>query len=134
MKNLKNELVYQWRMLKAEVKGGYQEAKRLLNYQDIKEKFLQGLENLKEQDRFEAEQKRFNNKYILQYHDVVLFRDPENYGNEIEAEVLDMGKNTIGVWIKIKVLKTGLRNDHPYAYMQQADIMNNLIKLEKAEA
>ena len=134
MKNLKNELVYQWRMLKSEVKGGYQEAKRLLNYQDIKEKFLQGLENLKEQDRFEAEQKRFNSKYILQYHDVVLFRDPENYGNEIEAEVLDMGKNTIGVWIKIKVLKTGLRNDHPYAYMQQADIMNNLIKLEKAEA
>lgn len=42
MNNFKNELKYQWRMLKANIKGGYQEVKRILVYKDLVEKFKEG--------------------------------------------------------------------------------------------
>ena len=133
MNNLKNELIYQWRQLKDAVKGGYQETKKLLNYQDLKEKFMEGLKNIKEQDQYEKEQKRYRKKQLLNVGDIVTFNDTECYGNVLKARITKVERSVFGIYAKLEILESYLRYKYDFTLVEQIEIMENLIKLEKAE-
>lgn len=133
MNNFKNELKYQWRMLKANIKGGYQEVKKLLVYKDLVEKFKEGLRVIKEDNEYEKQQKMYHKKEILQPNDIVEFRDPNYLGNIIKGRVIDvryefaMGE----VEIQIEVLENCLRNKRDVMFVYQHHILNNLINIEQ---
>lgn len=133
MNNFKNELKYQWRMLKANIKGGYQEFKKLLVYEDLVEKFKEGLRIIKEDNEYEKQQKMYHKKEILQPNDIVEFRDPNYLGNIIKGRVINvryefaMGE----VEIQIEVLEDCLRNKRDIMFVYQHHILNNLINIEQ---
>lgn len=133
MNNFKNELKYQWRMLKANIKGGYQEVKRILVYKDLVEKFKEGLRVIKEDNEYEKQQKMYHKKEILQPNDIVEFRDPNYLGNIIKGRVINvryefaMGE----VEIQIEVLENCLRNKRDVMFVYQHHILNNLINIEQ---
>lgn len=133
MNNFKNELKYQWRMLKANIKGGYQEVKKLLVYEDLVEKFKEGLRIIKEDNEYEKQQKMYHKKEILQPNDIVEFRDPNYLGNIIKGRVINvryefaMGE----VEIQIEVLENCLRNKRDVMFVYQHHILNNLINIEQ---
>lgn len=133
MNNFKNELKYQWRMLKANVKGGYQEVKKLLVYEDLVEKFKEGLRIIKEDNEYEKQQKMYHKKEILQPNDIVEFRDPNYLGNIIKGRVIDVRYEFVmgEVEIQIEVLENCLRNKRDVMFVYQHHILNNLINIEQ---
>lgn len=133
MNNIKNELKYQWRMLKANIKGGYQEVKRILVYKDLVEKFKEGLRVIKEDNEYEKQQKMYHKKEILQPNDIVEFRDPNYLGNIIKGRVIDVRYEFImgEVEIQIEVLENCLRNKRDVMFVYQHHILNNLINIEQ---
>lgn len=133
MNNFKNELKYQWRLLKANVKGGYQEVKRLLVYKDLVEKFKEGLRVIKEDNEYEKQQKMYRKKEILQPNDIVEFRDPNCLGNIIKGRVIDVRYEFVmgEVEIQIEVLENCLRNKRDIMFVYQHHILNNLINIEQ---
>ena len=133
MNNFKNELKYQWRMLKANVKGGYQEVKKLLVYEDLVEKFKEGLRIIKEDNEYEKQQKMYHKKEILQPNDIVEFRDPNCLGNIIKGRVIDVRYEFVmgGIEIQLEVLEDCLRNRRDVMFVYQHHILNNLINIEQ---
>ena len=133
MNNFKNELKYQWRMLKANIKGGYQEVKRILVYKDLVEKFKEGLRIIKEDNEYEKQQKMYHKKEILQPNDIVEFRDPNCLGNIIKGRVIDVRYEFVmgEVEIQIEVLENCLRNKKDVMFVYQHHILNNLINIEQ---
>lgn len=133
MNNFKNELIYQWRLLKAEIIGGYREVKKVFNYQDLKEKFELAIKNMEEKDAYEAEQKKFRKQEILQNGDIVEFRDLVCPGNIIRALVINVDyKHYLGaVEVYIEIIDDGLRNKGKRKFVYQHDVLNNLIKIEQ---
>jgi hypothetical protein len=133
MNNFKNELKYQWRMLKANVKGGYQEVKKLLVYEDLVEKFKEGLRIIKEDNEYEKQQKMYHKKEILQPNDIVEFRDPNCLGNIIKGRVIDVRYEFVmgEIEIQIEVLENCLRNKRDVMFVYQHHILNNLINIEQ---
>ena len=133
MNNFKNELKYQWRMLKANIKGGYQEVKKLLVYEDLVEKFKEGLRIIKEDNEYEKQQKMYHKKEILQPNDIVEFRDPNYLGNIIKGRVIDVRYEFVmgDVEIQIEVLENCLRNKRDGMFVYQHHILNNLINIEQ---
>lgn len=133
MNKLKNELIYQWRLLRANIIGGYQEVKKVFNLQNLKEKFELAIKNMEEKDAYEAEQKKFRKQEILQNGDIVEFRDLVCPGNIIRALVIDVNyKPYLGaVEIYIEIIDDGLRNKGKRKFAYQHDILNNLIKIEQ---
>ena len=133
MNNFKNELKYQWRMLKANIKGGYQEVKKLLVYKDLVEKFKEGLRVIKEDNEYEKQQKMYHKKEILQPNDIVEFRDPNCLGNIIKGRVIDVRYEFVmgEVEIQIEVLENCLRNKRDVMFVYQHHILNNLINIEQ---
>ena len=133
MNNFKNELKYQWRMLKANIKGGYQEVKKLLVYEDLVEKFKEGLRIIKEENEYEKQQKMYHKKEILQPNDIVEFRDPNCLGNIIKGRVIDVRYEFVmgDVEIQIEVLENCLRDRKDIMFVYQHHILNNLINIEQ---
>jgi hypothetical protein len=133
MNNFKNELKYQWRMLKANIKGGYQEVKRILVYKDLVEKFKEGLRVIKEDNEYEKQQKMYHKKEILQPNDIVEFRDPNCLGNIIKGRVIDVRYEFVmgDVEIQLEVLENCLRNRRDIMFVYQHHILNNLINIEQ---
>lgn len=133
MNNFKNELKYQWRMLKANIKGGYQEVKKLLVYEDLVEKFKEGLRIIKEDNEYEKQQKMYHKKEILQPNDIVEFKDPECLGNIIKGRVIDVRYEFVmgDVEIQIEVLENCLRDRKDIMFVYQHHILNNLINIEQ---
>lgn len=133
MNNFKNELKYQWRMLKANIKGGYQEVKRILVYKDLVEKFKEGLRVIKEDNEYEKQQKMYHKKEILQPNDIVEFRDPNCLGNIIKGRVIDVRYEFVmgDIEIQIEVLENCLRNKRDIMFVYQHHILNNLINIEQ---
>ena len=133
MNNFKNELKYQWRMLKANIKGGYQEIKKLLVYEDLVEKFKEGLRIIKEDNEYEKQQKMYHKKEILQPNDIVEFKDPECLGNIIKGRVIDVRYEFVmgDVEIQIEVLENCLRDRKDIMFVYQHHILNNLINIEQ---
>ena len=133
MNNFKNELKYQWRMLKANIKGGYQEVKKLLVYEDLVEKFKEGLRIIKEDNEYEKQQKMYHKKEILQPNDIVEFRDPNCLGNIIKGRVIDVRYEFVmgGIEIQLEVLEDCLRNRRDVMFVYQHHILNNLINIEQ---
>lgn len=133
MNNFKNELKYQWRMLKANVKGGYQEVKKLLVYEDLVEKFKEGLRIIKEDNEYEKQQKMYHKKEILQPNDIVEFKDPKCLGNIIKGRVIDVRYEFVmgDVEIQIEVLENCLRDRKDIMFVYQHHILNNLINIEQ---
>lgn len=133
MNNFKNELKYQWRMLKANIKGGYQEVKRMLVYKDLVEKFKEGLRIIKEDNEYEKQQKMYHKKEILQPNDIVEFRDPTCLGNIIKGRVIDVRYEFVKgeIEIQIEVLENCLRNKRDVMFVYQHHILNNLINIEQ---
>lgn len=133
MNNFKNELKYQWRMLKANIKGGYQEVKKLLVYEDLVEKFKEGLRIIKEDNEYEKQQKMYHKKEILQPNDIVEFRDPNYLGNIIKGRVIDVRYEFVKgeIEIQIEVLENCLRNKRDVMFVYQHHILNNLINIEQ---
>lgn len=133
MNNFKNELKYQWRMLKANIKGGYQEVKKLLVYEDLVEKFKEGLRIIKEDNEYEKQQKMYHKKEILQPNDIVEFRDPNYLGNIIKGRVIDVRYEFVmgDVEIQLEVLENCLRNRRDIMFVYQHHILNNLINIEQ---
>lgn len=133
MNNFKNELKYQWRMLKANIKGGYQEVKKLLVYEDLVEKFKEGLRIIKEDNEYEKQQKMYHKKEILQPNDIVEFRDPNCLGNIIKGRVIDVRYEFVmgNVEIQLEVLEDYLRNRRDVMFVYQHHILNNLINIEQ---
>lgn len=133
MNKLKNELIYQWRLLRSNIIGGYQEVKKVFNLQNLKEKFELAIKNMEEKDAYEAEQKKFRKHEILQNGDIVEFRDLVCPGNIIRALVIDVNyKHYLGaVEIYIEIIDDGLRNKGKRKFVYQHDILNNLIKIEQ---
>ena len=135
MKNLKNELVYQWRMLKSQVKGGYQETKKLLNYQDLKEKFNEGLRIMKEDREYEKQQTTWRKFELLKTNDVVTFRDPDCPGNILTCKVLWSEYEWVEgrVLVDLEVLDTCLNKKIKRTTVYQDYIFNNLLEEVKHE-
>ena len=133
MNNIKNELKYQWRMLKANIKGGYQEVKKLLVYEDLVEKFKEGLRIIKEDNEYEKQQKMYHKKEILQPNDIVEFKDPECLGNIVKGRVIDVRYEFVmgDVEIQIEVLENCLRDRKDIMFVYQHHILNNLINIEQ---
>lgn len=133
MNNFKNELKYQWRMLKANIKGGYQEVKKLLVYEDLVEKFKEGLRIIKEDNEYEKQQKMYHKKEILQPNDIVEFRDPNCLGNIIKGRVIDVRYEFVmgDIEIQIEVLENCLRDKREIMFVYQHHILNNLINIEQ---
>ena len=133
MNNFKNELKYQWRMLKANIKGGYQEVKRILVYKDLVEKFKEGLRVIKEDNEYEKQQKMYHKKEILQPNDIVEFRDPNYLGNIIKGRVIDVRYEFVmgDIEIQIEVLENCLRDKQDIMFVYQHHILNNLINIEQ---
>ena len=133
MNNFKNELKFQWRMLKANIKGGYQEVKKLLVYEDLVEKFKEGLRIIKEDNEYEKQQKMYHKKEILQPNDIVEFKDPECLGNIIKGRVIDVRYEFVmgDVEIQIEVLENCLRDRKDIMFVYQHHILNNLINIEQ---
>lgn len=133
MNNFKNELKYQWRMLKANIKGGYQEVKRILVYKDLVEKFKEGLRVIKEDNEYEKQQKMYHKKEILQPNDIVEFRDPNCLGNIIKGRVIDVRYEFVmgDIEIQIEVLENCLRDKRDIMFVYQHHILNNLINIEQ---
>ena len=133
MNNFKNELKYQWRMLKANIKGGYQEVKRILVYKDLVEKIKEGLRVIKEDNEYEKQQKMYHKKEILQPNDIVEFRDPNCLGNIIKGRVINVRYEFVmgEVEIQIEVLENCLRNKRDIMFVYQHHILNNLINIEQ---
>ena len=133
MNNFKNELKYQWRMLKANIKGGYQEVKKLLVYEDLVEKFKEGLRIIKDDNEYEKQQKMYHKKEILQPNDIVEFKDPECLGNIIKGRVIDVRYEFVmgDVEIQIEVLENCLRDRKDIMFVYQHHILNNLINIEQ---
>lgn len=133
MNNFKNELKYQWRMLKANIKGGYQEVKKLLVYEDLVEKFKEGLRIIKEDNEYEKQQKMYHKKEILQPNDIVEFKDPKCLGNIIKGRVIDVRYEFVmgDVEIQIEVLENCLRDRRDIMCVYQHHILNNLINIEQ---
>ena len=133
MNNFKNELKYQWRMLKANIKGGYQEVKRILVYKDLVEKFKEGLRVIKEDNEYEKQQKMYHKKEILQPNDIVEFRDPNYLGNIIKGRVIDVRYEFVmgDIEIQIEVLENCLRDKREIMFVYQHHILNNLINIEQ---
>ena len=133
MNNFKNELKYQWRMLKANIKGGYQEVKRILVYKDLVEKFKEGLRVIKEDNEYEKQQKMYHKKEILQPNDIVEFRDPNYLGNIIKGRVIDVRYEFVmgDIEIQIEVLENCLRDKRDIMFVYQHHILNNLINIEQ---
>ena len=133
MNNFKNELKYQWRMLKANIKGGYQEVKRILVYKYLVEKFKEGLRVIKEDNEYEKQQKMYHKKEILQPNDIVEFRDPNCLGNIIKGRVIDVRYEFVmgDIEIQIEVLENCLRNKRDIMFVYQHHILNNLINIEQ---
>lgn len=133
MNNIKNELKYQWRMLKANVKGGYQEVKKFLVYEDLVEKFKEGIRIIKEDNEYEKQQKMYHKKEILQPNDIVEFRDPNYLGNIIKGRVIDVRYEFVmgDIEIQIEVLENCLRDKREIMFVYQHHILNNLINIEQ---
>lgn len=133
MNNFKNELVYQWRQLRAAVKGGYQEVRRILVFKDLVEKFKEGLRVIKEDNEYERQQKMYRKKEILQPNDIVEYRDPKCLGNILKARVIEMRHDYIfgEIEVNLEVLENGLRNKEKYVCEYQHYILNNLINIEQ---
>ena len=132
MNNIKNELKYQWRMLKANVKGGYQEVKKLLVYEDLVEKFKEGIRIIKEENEYERQQKTYRNKEILQPNDIVEFRDPECFGNIIKGKVISLEDiyPLDRIEVEIEIIDNCLRKGRKM-FVYQDHILNNLINIEQ---
>lgn len=132
MNNIKNELKYQWRMLKAIVKGGYQEVKSLLVYEDLIEKFKEGLEIIKEENEYKKQQKMYRKIKILQPNDIIEFRDPEYFGNIIKGKVIALEdiQPLDRIEVKIEIIDNCLRKGRRM-FVYQDHILNNLINIEQ---
>lgn len=132
MNNIKNELKYQWRMLKANVKGGYQEVKKLLVYEDLVEKFKEGIRIIKEENEYEKQQKMYRKKEILQPNDIVEFRDPEYFGNIIKGKVIALKEiyPLDRIEVEIEIIDNCLRKGGRM-FVYQDHILNNLINIEQ---
>lgn len=132
MNNIKNELKYQWRMLKANVKGGYQEVKKLLVYEDLVEKFKEGIRIIKEDNEYEKQQKLYRKKEILQPNDIVEFRDPEYFGNIIKGKVIALEDiyPLDRIEVEIEIIDNCLRKGGKM-FVYQDHILNNLINIEQ---
>ena len=132
MNNFKNELKYQWRMLKANVKGGYQEVKKLLVYEDLVEKFKEGIRIIKEEKEYEKQQKMYRKKEILQPNDIVEFRDPECFGNIIKGKVISLEDiyPLDRIEVEIEIIDNCLRKGRKM-FVYQDHILNNLINIEQ---
>lgn len=134
MNNFKNELKYQWRLLKANVKGGYQEVKKILVYEDLVEKFKEGLRVIKENNERDKQQKDYHNKEILQPNDIVEFRDPVCLGNIIKAKVIHVSHdywNEGYVVINVYIIDDSLGNKGQRKSYYQYDILNELVNIEQ---
>ena len=133
MNNFKNELIYQWRLLRANVIGGYEEVKKILNPQNLWEQFKVAIQNMEEKDAYEAEQKKFRKQEILQNGDIIEFRDEICPGNIIRAIVMNVDyKHYLGaVEVYIEIIDDGLRNKGKRKFVYQHDVLNNLIKIEQ---
>jgi len=131
MRNIKNEIIYYWRILKAEVKGGYEATKNLIDIDQFKE----NMQYLKEDKEFKRQQKDYRRKRILREGDIVTFYDPDCLGNIITIEVERLRPDDIYEEINVtgKVIDTCLKNGYEKMMVTQHDILNNLVKLEKAE-
>lgn len=132
MNNIKNELKYQWRMLKANVKGGYQEVKNLLVYEDLIEKFKEGLKIIKEDIEYKKQQKMYCKIEVLQPNDIVEFRDPEYFGNIIKGKVTSLAyiQPLDRIEVKIEIIDNCLRKGRRM-FVYQDHILNNLINIEQ---
>ena len=132
MNNIKNELKYQWRILKANVKGGYQEVKKLLVYEDLVEKFKEGIRIIKEDNEYEKQQKMYRKKEILQPNDIVEFRDPEYFGNIIKGKVIALEDiyPLDRIEVEIEIIDNCLRKGGKM-FVYQDHILNNLINIEQ---
>ena len=120
-------------MLKANVKGGYQEVKKLLVYEDLVEKFKEGIRIIKEDNEYEKQQKMYHKKEILQPNDIVEFRDPNYLGNIIKGRVIDVRYEFVmgDIEIQIEVLENCLRDKREIMFVYQHHILNNLINIEQ---
>lgn len=132
MNDIKNELKYQWRMLKANVKGGYQEVKKLLVYEDLIEKFKEGLKIIKEDNEYKKQQKMYCKIEVLQPNDIVEFRDPEYFGNIIKGKVTALAyiQPLNRIEVKIEIIDNCLRKGRRM-FVYQDHILNNLINIEQ---
>jgi hypothetical protein len=99
---------------------------------------------MKEEDEYERQQKRYNNKSLLKPNYIVEFYQEDKSYNIIKGRVIETyhSSNVRDLWtgechgregliVGIEILESGLRNVGEIRYFYQQDIMNNLINLNK---
>ena len=108
MKNI--DFKYYWLRFKMEVQGGIDVVRDILRDVDIVEDFKRGIQNLKEKDQYEAQQKRYRKQEILQPNDIVEFYDPVYTGNIVKGKVTQVGWSFTYdcVGVTVAVIETGI--------------------------
>jgi hypothetical protein len=132
MKNF--DFKYYWLRFKMEVQGGIDVVKDIIRDVDIVEDFKRVIQNLKEKDQYEAQQKRYRKQEILQPNDIVEFYDPVYTGNIVKGKVTHVGWSFTHdcVGVTVSVIETGIiRNAKDVRHFTQIWILNNLISIEQ---
>ena len=119
-----------WWQFRSEFLGGWQRIKELWGEIDILNDMKATYNRLKEEDEFEAMEKRYSFKEVLHAGDIITFHDPRCYGNEIEAKVVSNYTLMRGGYRRVDVIiiSSGLHPKDTLLSFFQKDIMDNIIK------
>lgn len=121
---------YYWWQFRQEFLGGWEVIKELWSEIDIIEDVKATYKRLKEEDEFEAMEKRHTYEEVLHVNTLVTFHDPHCYGNEIEAEVVANYTLMYGMRrVDVKVVSSALYPKDTLLSYTQKDIMDNIISI-----
>ena len=122
---------YYWWQFRQEFLGGWEAIKELWSEVDIIGDFKATYNRLKEDDEYEALQKRYRKKEVLHKGDIITFRNPHCYGNEIVAKVVNVYKSLCydKMMVELIVLSSALHEKDTSLAFPQDDIMNNIIQM-----
>ena len=122
---------YYWWQFRQEFLGGWEVIKELWSEIDIIEDVKATYNRLKEDDEYEALQKRYRTKKVLHEGDIITFRNPHCYGNEIVAKVVNVYKSFCydKMMVELIVLSSALHEKDTLLAFPQDDIMNNIIQM-----
>lgn len=122
---------YYWWQFRQEFLGGWEAIKELWSEIDIIEDVKATYNRLKEDDEYEALQKRYRKKEVLHKGDIITFRNPRCYGNEIIAKVVKVYKSFCydKMVVDLIVISSALHEKDTLLAFPQDDIMNNIIQI-----
>lgn len=120
-----------WWNFKEQFLGGWDAIKKIWDDVDIVEDVKATYRRLKEEDEYEAMQKRYLKKVVLPKDTIITFHDPKCWGNEVIGKVTDNYKSYVydRRFVAIEVISSPLFKKGELIQYSQIDVMNNIIQM-----